>query len=171
MITLKKFLFEATPYKYEYGCVMAEFPAKASKAFVDFGKQVISDDMLYIDPNDTTYGRQKDMHVTIKFGLTEDYSQQQMQQFLAGTKPFYIMVKGMSLFENELFDVVKLDIEGEELRRLRAVFDKLPNEDAYKDVYHPHMTLAYVKPGLGKKLQKTTNAKNQISDQHDKILG
>lgn len=160
MLSLKNLILEV---KYDYGCIMAQIPPSTASLIINFGKQIISDDMLYFnedEPDD--YGREKEPHVTIKFGLTESYTKEQIQQMLAGTKPFTITIQGLDIFENPKFDVVKFNMEGKDLRRLRKVFDKLPNTDEYK-IYHPHMTLAYVKPGLGKKFQnRTTKAFSTI---------
>ena len=142
-----------TEIKYDYGCVMAQMPQTISVSLFEFGKQVISDDMLYFDPNSPgEFGREKEFHVTIKFGLTNSYTTEQIQEMLKGTKPFLVNILGMDIFPNERFDVIKFNIEGEELRRLRKIFDVLPNKDDYKE-YHPHMTLAYVQPGLGARFQ------------------
>ncbi|HRT84923.1 MAG TPA: 2'-5' RNA ligase family protein [Bacteroidales bacterium] len=120
---------------------------------VTFGQNIITDDMLFFDPQEPDdYGREKDPHITIKFGLTQSYKPEQMAEFLKGTKPFFIRITGMDIFQNPKFDVVKMNVEGEKLNRLRQIFDQLPNADKYK-VYHPHMTLAYLRPGLGSRFQ------------------
>jgi hypothetical protein len=150
MIGLKRLLIEA---KYDHGCIMAyPFPELAAK-IVAFGKNIIPDDILFLDPNEPEdYGREIDPHVTIKFGFTESYPKEKIGELLKGTKPFFIRLTGMSIFQNPRFDVVKMNVEGEELHRLRKIFDQFPNVDKYKE-YHPHMTLAYVKPGMGTKFQ------------------
>jgi 2'-5' RNA ligase len=142
---------------------MAQIPATAATVIMDFGKRIITDDMLYLDPEEPgDYGREKEPHVTIKFGLTQSYTQEQMQEMLRGTKPFSITVRGMDVFSNPKFDVIKFNVDGEELHRLRKVFDALPNVDEHP-IYHPHMTLAYVKPGLGKPFQgKVTKSISRI---------
>ncbi len=138
---------------------MAQIPLQVASQLIAFGKQTISDDMLYFDPQEPNdYGREKDLHVTIKFGLTQSYTPQQMVEFLKGTKSFFIKILGMDIFSNPQFDVIKMNVDGEELRRLRQIFDKLPNVDEYKE-YHPHLTLAYVKPGLGRLFQNRTIGK------------
>lgn len=166
MIRLKQLITEV---KYEHGCVMAQVPATAAALIMEFGKRIISDDMLYLDPElPDDYGREREPHVTIKFGLTQSYQKEQIAQMLKGTKPFVISVKGMDIFSNPKFDVVKFNVEGEELNRLREIFDKLPNVDEHP-IYHPHMTLAYVRPGLGKKFQgKVTRAVSRIPIFHIK---
>ena len=150
MIRLKQLLFEV---KYDHGCVMAYPSPELAAQMVAFGQNIVTDDMLYFDPQDPDdYGREKDPHVTIKFGLTESCPPEKMSEYLRGTKPFFVRITGMDVFQNPEFDVIKMNIEGEELHRLRQILDRLPNVDEHK-VYHPHMTLAYVKPGLGEKFK------------------
>ena len=156
MIKLKHLICEV---KYDYGCVMAYPDSAFAAQMIAFGQSIISDDMLFFDPNEPDdYGREKDPHVTIKFGLTQSYPPKQISQFLQGTKPFFIRITGMDIFSNPRFDVVKMNVEGEELNRLRQIFDQLPNVDEHK-IYHPHMTVAYVKPGLGTKFQNRSVGK------------
>ena len=146
MIRLKNLITEG---KYTRGCVMAIIPPGFTSTIIDFGKQIIPDNMLYFDPLGVEdYGREEEPHVTIKFGLTQTYSQEQMGEMLKGIKPFYINIREMDVFQNPKFDVVKLNVEGEGLHQLRSKFDQLPNTDEHP-VYHPHITLAYVIPGMG----------------------
>jgi hypothetical protein len=149
MISLK-LLVEET---YEYGCVMAEVPTEPARKLMEFSRATIPDEILYTEEDDDSYGREDHFHTTIKYGLTEKYDEDEIKEFLKNTKPFPIEIKGLSVFENEKFDVVKFDMEGKELRRLNKIFSDLPNEDEYPD-YKPHMTLAYVKSGMGKKYVK-----------------
>ena len=161
MISLKSLITEV---KYDYGCVMAEMPQTLYAPLMAFSKSIISDDMLYFDPNaePDDYGREKHFHTTIKFGLTESYTQEQMAEFLRGTRVFFVNIQGMDVFSNPEFDVVKLSVGGEGLNRLREVFNKLPNVDEHP-IYRPHLTLAYVKRGLGERFKgKTTKAYSKV---------
>jgi len=156
MILLKQLITEA---KYDYGCVMAYLASDIAARIVEFGNNIVTDDMLYLDPTEPDeYGREKEPHTTIKYGLTESYPKEKIGELLRGTKEFPIRITGMSIFQNPKYDVVKLNIEGEELRRLRQIFDQLPNQDAYKE-YHPHLTIAYVQPGMGTKFQNRSVGK------------
>jgi 2'-5' RNA ligase len=157
MISLK-LLVEET---YEYGCVMAEVPTEPARQIMEFSRATIPDSILYEEEDDDSYGREDQFHTTIKYGLTKQYDEEEIKEFLAETKSFSIEIKGMSVFENEKFDVVKFDIEGKELRRLNKIFSALPNEDEY-DTYRPHMTLAYVTSGMGKKYVKKAPKMSKI---------
>lgn len=148
---------------------MAQVPPPVAALILDFGKKIITDDMLYFDPDEPgDYGREEELHVTIKFGLTESYTKEQMAKMLRGTHPFVMTVRGMDIFQNPKFDVVKFNVDGPELHRLREIFDRLPNVDEHP-VYHPHMTLAYLKPGLGERFKgRVTKAVSSIPVSHIK---
>jgi len=136
---------------YSYGCIMAEIPQSVSRTILDFNNRVITEDMLYIEGEE--YGREVQPHVTIKYGLTRTYNPESVKRFFSGVKPFPVQLKGLDVFENDQFDVVKFNVDGQELRRLNEMCCKLPNEDKYP-VYNPHMTLAYVKPGMGQRFKR-----------------
>lgn len=58
---------------------------------------------------------------------------------------------GVSLFKNDKFDVIKFDVEkNKTLETIYNRLSKLPNSNEYPD-YKPHVTVAYVKSGLGEK--------------------
>lgn len=74
-----------------------------------------------------------------------------MKQMIHNVIPFDVRVRGVSVFESDdRYDVVKFDVESAELSQLHEMFGKLPNHDEHLK-YHPHMTLAYVKRGMGKR--------------------
>lgn len=141
--------------KYEYGCVMAIVSEDASKKIIDIGKKLIPDDILYFEEGQE-YGREVEPHVTIKFGLTQTYSKDKIGEVFSKIEPFKITLIAIDIFSNPKFDVVKFNVESDVLKKLNSLFSKLPNEDEHP-IYHPHMTLAYVKPGEGKRFKKQIN--------------
>ena len=115
----------------------------------------IKEEDLY-DDGSNTFGREDETHITILYGYHDNVSADDVFNVL-GDIPQNISVNatGISLFENKErgFDVVKIDIEPtEELKKLRksAESETLNKTLTYKD-YNPHMTMAYVKSGEGKK--------------------
>lgn len=141
-----------TENKYDYGCVMARIDENAARVILDFNYKTISDHMIY-EEDGHDYGREVQPHITLKYGLTEGYTEEQMKKLLQHVIPFDVKVTGMSVFENDKYDVIKFDVDGKELRALNELFSKLPNHDEYSD-YNPHLTLAYVHKGMGKKFIK-----------------
>jgi 2'-5' RNA ligase len=140
---------------YEYGCVMAIVNEDASRKIIEIGKKLIPDDVLYFEDGQE-YGRETEPHVTIKFGLTDNYSKNTMGKLFSKIEPFKITLVVIDIFSNPKFDVVKFNVESDVLKKMNSLFSKLPNEDEYP-TYNPHMTLAYVRSGEGKKFKKQIN--------------
>lgn len=150
MISLMKLIEN----RYDYGCVMANIDEDDSRKIIDFNYKTISEDILYIEEDDSSFGREQHPHVTIKYGLVKSYTEEQIKHLLRQVTPFDIQVRGISIFENDKFDVIKFDVESPELRKLNEIFSNLPNHDEHP-TYNPHMTIAYVKKGMGKKFIKS----------------
>lgn len=120
------------------------------KEFADkvraFG-ETIPDDVLAGD------GRETDPHITVKYGLHDD-SPSAASKLLKGHGPITARIGVVSIFpakEGDESDVVKLVVESDDLKALnQKVADALPHTDTFPK-YVPHVTIAYVKPGAGKK--------------------
>lgn len=124
--------------------------------------ETIKDEDLYTGKDDAwdDFGKTTDPHVTVLYGLiagtlqNEDYKDAIFSYFRR-LPPFYIRSTGISIFENDKYDVVKFDIElTEQLEECNEFLKQFPFENSYPE-YHPHCTIAYVKKGLGKKYQDT----------------
>ncbi|MEM9354576.1 MAG: LPD38 domain-containing protein [Pseudomonadota bacterium] len=110
-------------------------------------------------------GRETEPHVTVKYGLdTNDV--QQVRDALSGEQPVEVTLGKTSVFEADASnqdrgDVVKVEVQGEGLHRLnKKLADAIPNQDQFPE-YKPHVTLAYVKPGLGKKYEGDGSVEGQ----------
>ncbi len=131
----------------EFGCLMAMVEPTRGPHIIKFGKTVIPSQILYIDPNDSTYGYDDEPHITTKYGYSPDLTRANLATILQGIKPFVVKLTGLTQFQNEKYDVVKFDVENNEiLSEIRRRCDCYKNEDKYPD-YKPHMTLAYVQKG------------------------
>ncbi len=132
----------------KYGCLMALPPIEHCHKIVDFAKKIIPVNILYTDSNDSSYGyTDQDVHCTIKYGFYPDLSKRDLAQVLHQVKPFKVRLKSLNQFNSENYDVVKFEVEKDEiLSKLRDICDEFPNEDQYPE-YNPHMTMAYVKSG------------------------
>jgi 2'-5' RNA ligase len=132
------------------GCLMAYVSPKSSQIILNWNKKFIPDEYLYIKDND--YGRDKEPHVTILYGFVPDLNESQIKEILKGTKNFSVTITGLGVFENAEYDVIKLNVDSSELRRLNSICKKYPHQSDYPN-YSPHLTLAYVKKGYGKKFK------------------
>lgn len=105
----------------------------------------IPDDAL-ADP-----GRELDSHVTILYGLTGD-DPSAVQDVLDSYPQSGItfMTNGISVFERPEYDVLKIDIISTSAESLHHLFKrKLENKCEWSS-YIPHISLAYLKKGLGR---------------------
>ena len=128
----------------QYSCLMAPAPPKLTDAVIRWGQMFVQDDELYTDPQDPDgYGREDEVHVTVKFGLHDAEPSKELLRIIEATQPFEIEVGPCTLFENEKYDVVKFDVDGDGLRELNRRVSELPNSDEHPE-YHPHLTVAYV---------------------------
>jgi hypothetical protein len=134
--------------EHKFSCVMAPAPSDLADAVRAWGKMFVPEDVLYADPKDPQdFGREQDIHVTVKFGLHEMTPSEELLRILEETPPFEIEIGPCTLFDtDEKYDVVKFDVDSDALRSLNARISELANSDSHPE-YHPHMTVAYVIKG------------------------
>ncbi len=139
---------KAKPEQKKFSVVMAPASPELTDAVIRWGKMFITNDKLYHDDKDPDgFGREHEVHVTVKFGLHEPEPSDELLSIIEETQPFEIEIGPCSLFDtNPAFDVVKFDCDGEALRALNARISQLKNSDSHPE-YHPHMTVAYVIKG------------------------
>lgn len=158
-------LLELKKTTYKYGCVMLHYDVPKT------WWQKIQD---LIDEKDITrvdgvYGREKypDCHVTILYGLHASADFEEMKEDLGDISCRNIRVENIGYFNGPSYDVVKFDLDYQFLRQMNKALKKQPHTNLHNS-YKPHMTIAYVKKGMGKKyaqklkfhLQKSLRPKN-----------
>lgn len=130
---------------YEYGCAMLYFDFPEMEQL----HEEIEEDHVFNDPSDSTFGLEKEPHCTLLYGLHKEVTDEMVENIAKNYAFGNCTIKNASLFENEKFDVLKFDIEGDNLQDCNKELCKLPHTTDYPD-YHPHMTVAYLKTGMGK---------------------
>lgn len=137
-----------------YGCVMLD---AEMKDWEDNHISGIDPKDVYTKPYDDSYGLEDNPHVTVLYGIHEDEIDPEVIYDVIQNEmgPVTVKVDEISTFENDDYDVVKYDVPvTDELKKYREKFEKrYPNTQTFPE-YHPHITLAYVKPGAGKKYIK-----------------
>lgn len=132
--------------EYDYNCFMLETPFKNWDNLLE----KIDDKDVY-DNEKGEYGKEDEPHITILYGLHNEVSFDDIKKITdKAEKPINFEVKGIDYFESEEFDVLKLNVESESLRTLNEKACGHPYTNEY-DTYNPHMTVAYLKKGKGKK--------------------
>jgi hypothetical protein len=138
-------------HKFKFGCLMLYFDIPKWSKITD----LISKEDIYDEPS---YGLETEPHVTLLFGLHDDeVNIDDLKKVVRkyANKPITVQAVGLSTFQNEHapYDVVKLDIKGDALNKINKALKKHPHTSSFPD-YHPHMTIAYVKKGMGPKYEK-----------------
>ena len=135
---------------HDYSSTQANLPQAQAQAIRDFAGK-IPDAEIYSDPDDDSYGREEDPHVTIRNGMdTEDHGD--VLPAFDNVGPIRAKMGKVSIFESEDYDVLKVDIDSQDLHDANArVGDTvdLPGE-TFSD-YQPHVTIAYLQKGEGQK--------------------
>jgi len=149
--------------KYSYSSVQINLPDDLSKKIVTWGKDHIANKEIYQDPQNPTFGRENEMHVTLLYGLHGDNSTQS-RLIVKNHDPFVVKLGLVDIFENDVFDVVVVKAISEELHALNK---KLKSKVKFTNkfpVYKPHITIAYVKKGEGKKYKDNPHFQNMSFD-------
>jgi len=136
---------------YKLGCLMVQLDGL--KKWNELAKIIKIED-IYDKPG---YGLEDEPHTTALYGFDKDVDVQDVKdivsKFLKNKDTVKLKVKGLSIFENKKYDVLKFDVESSDLTKLNAALKKLPNKSDFPN-YHPHITVGYLKPGTGKKYVK-----------------
>jgi 2'-5' RNA ligase len=141
---------------YDYSNTQIELPVLIQQRMQSFAAS-IPEDELYIDPEDPSFGREKDPHVTVRYGLDTSDPTRLMEAFknfgwIDGELGDVSIFAGL---EDGKYDVVKVEIIDcpwlIEANKLIGETEPVPGE-THPD-YKPHATIAYVKAGVGKKYE------------------
>lgn len=140
-----KTLIESTNSKTEhpYSCVMVYFDDQPVKNVLN---EINPLDLYVEEPG---FGLETEPHCTLLFGLHED--EVRFSEIKSVINQFEIptcRAFNLSLFNNPKYDILKYDIEGDNLRDINFELCKFPHTSDFPD-YHPHMTIAYLKKGMG----------------------
>lgn len=140
-------------HKYEFGALMLEVEYENWKDIIN---EIPKKD-LYNEPG---FGYETEPHVTILFGFHKGTDIDKVKEMIKENcdGPIEITLKAISFFDNKEkgYDVVKFDVGGQKLHQLNKLMtDNFKFTSDFPD-YHPHMTIAYVKPGKGKVYSKSS---------------
>lgn len=140
-------LHEKEGVKYDKDCVLLLTPNNLWDDELD----LILDEDLYKEGD--KYGKENESHITLLYGLLPGkYNDTQIYGILFPYTKINYTITGIGVFENEdkPYDVVKFDIQSDDCNAINEELKKLPYQNDFPE-YHPHITLAYVKKGLGDK--------------------
>jgi len=151
MIKLIDLLKENSTSKYEFGCVMLYFDFPELQEI----QNKINPEDVYTEDGDKTFGLEDEEHCTILYGIHEGVKLERIKEvindFLFKNKNY--LAHNVSIFQNEKYDVLKFDVEGDILHEVNYELKQFPHTNNFPK-YHPHLTIGYLKPGTGKKYVK-----------------
>jgi hypothetical protein len=144
--TLDEFINEQSKTTYNYGCLMVNVDEMGWDGFI---KETVNDEDLYTEGDD--YGIETEPHITVLYGFHKDIDMKKLKELLFPLSELEITSSKISIFENEKYDVLKYDIDSDKLFELNDLMTENFEYTTDFPDYHPHVTIAYLKPGRGKK--------------------
>jgi 2'-5' RNA ligase len=139
-------LLKEVQQKYDYGCAMLYFDFPLMNKIHD----AIDPQDIYTEEGDRSFGLEDEPHTTLLFGLHEEVSEEDVKNVLDKFTFNTCTLHNVSTFDNPQYDVLKFDVKGDNLHEANSELKQYPYTSNFPD-YHPHATIAYLKPGTGKR--------------------
>jgi 2'-5' RNA ligase len=131
--------------RHDHATTHFRLPLAVSRSVLALRDRIKPDDLSEDDWDNTP-------HITLVHGLHND-SPDELASLLASCCPVPVELGPISVFDGEdnPADVVKIEVHGPALHALRRTLaSRLPHSETHPS-YSPHVTLGYVKKGLGHK--------------------
>jgi hypothetical protein len=146
---------------YDYGCAMLYFNFPE----IEYIHNLIDPSHLYTEDLNS-YGLETEPHTTLLYGLHSDVCLDDVKGVIEKHTFHTCRVHNPSLFQNQKYDVLKFDVNGPSLHDANNDLKKFPFTSDFPD-YHPHLTIAYLKPGYGNRyVRKLTNLQYMLKPIH-----
>lgn len=155
MIKLLRIIKEALSVPKRYGCAMIYYHFNEME---NIHKEIEEED-VYEKPYDGSYGLEDEPHCTLLYGLHEEVSTYEVRKVVEQHTFGTAKAENISLFENGEYDVLKFEVKEEELYEVNEKLKQFPYTSSFPD-YNPHLTVAYLKLGTGKKYVKKFKGKS-----------
>lgn len=137
---------------YDKGCLMLDIKYPLHERLLG----LIDPEDVY-EPEDPTKGLEKRSHITIAYGFTaQDYPQDVFHCTILRNSDDTervprVILKSITKFDNEEYDVLKWDVESPDLVQINATIEANYQLENDYDSFHPHCTLAYLRKGTADK--------------------
>jgi len=132
--------------QYDFSSTQVNLPEDLSQEIIEWGKKNVTDKDLYV--KDSKYGREDEPHVTILYGIhSAEYKE--TASLIKGYGEAKIKLGKMSVFTNDKYDVLIIEVMSKDLEKLRKTLTDKVEYSSDHPKYQPHVTIAYVKKGRG----------------------
>lgn len=140
------------------GCLMLSIPEGMSEVIRNFSFNNFKSEDLVDD------GIEEDVHCTVAYGFPQDADLEKVKKVIAEfDTSFNLTCDGISRFECDGYDVMNIDVICSELSDLNIRLSDIFDISSEFGVYIPHITLAYVKKGTYKKLEKKSTIFSDVN--------
>lgn len=133
---------------HDFSCIMADFPDHIAKKIQKWEKKLVEPDDLYT--KEAENGLETEVHVTVLYGL-HNPEPDESRELLADRGNTKLILGKTSIFETPEYDVLKFDVDSNDLKKLNQLLRKNCEYTSSYPRYVPHCTIAYLKKGRGKK--------------------
>jgi 2'-5' RNA ligase len=130
------------------GCLMAMFDGSIATEVLAFAQSKLDNNNLAPD------GRETEPHVTVLYGFEPEFDAAPLETELSKHNGLNFTLGAVSRFECPEYDVLKIEASSPDSQKLHYhLRTKFADSVAVSHpVYHPHVTLGYVKKGSHKEL-------------------
>lgn len=130
---------------YGWSSLMIRFNKAIDEQIINFANSVIPADCQN-DPENGS-GIVTEPHISLLTDLEITFPDSELRKIISQIPEFRVEFGPISFFRNGKVDVAKIDIVSDQLDEIHYhLKSMIPNHYKF-DEYHPHCTLAFVKPG------------------------
>jgi len=137
---------------YEWQSTQLDLPDDIATKVKAFANTIPASEL-----NNAQGGREPETHITVVYGLDTYLSPAALGTFTNQEAPIEVTLGVVSMFEQNDYDVLKINVESAGLHRLyEKIINQIGAPGATFPHYSPHVTIAYLKKGMGKKYDGDT---------------